>query len=80
MQTCILIEINQNNKSKTELLIFRHPNKILNYDLKIKLDGKRIYPSKYVKYQRNFRAHFGILIYPYLNWSYHIEHLAPKLS
>ena len=33
------------NASKTEMLIFRHPNKALNYDLKIKLDGKRLYPS-----------------------------------
>ena len=32
------------NKSKTEMLIFRHPNKTLDYDLKIKLDGKKIYP------------------------------------
>ena len=61
------------NKSKTEMLIFRHPNKTLDYDLKIKLDGKKIYPSKYVKY-------LGILIDPYLNWSYHIDLLAPKLS
>ena len=55
------------------MLIFRHPNKTLDYDLKIKLDGKRIYPSKYVKY-------LGILIDPYLHWSYHIDLLAPKLS
>ena len=55
------------------MLIFRHPNKTLDYDLKIKLDGKKIYPSKYVKYLR-------ILIDLYLNWSYHIDLLAPKLS
>ena len=61
------------NKSKTEMLIFRHPNKTLDYVLKIKLDGKKIYPSKYVKY-------LGILIDPYLNLSYHIDLLAPKLS
>ena len=30
------------NASKTELLLFRHPNKKLNYDLKIKIDGKVI--------------------------------------
>ena len=29
-----------------------HPNKTLNYDLKFKLDGKRLYPSRYVKYLR----------------------------
>ena len=59
------------NASKTE--IFRHPNKTLNYDLKINLDGKRLYPSRYVKYLR-------ILIDSHLNWSYHVELLAPKLS
>ena len=35
--------------------------------------GKRFTPQKYVKY-------LGILIDPYLNWSYHIDLLAPKLS
>ena len=45
----------------------------INYELKIKLDGKRIYPSKFVKY-------LGILIDPHLNWSYHVKTLAPKLS
>ena len=38
------------NRSKTELIIFKHPNKRLNYDLKIKLNGKRLYPSNVVKY------------------------------
>ena len=61
------------NASKTEMLIFCHPNKTLNYDLKINLDGKRLYPSRYVKY-------LGILIDSHLNWSYHVELLAPKLS
>ena len=61
------------NASKTEMLIFRHPNKPIEYDLKIKLDGKRLYSSKYVKY-------LGILLDPHLNWSYHVKTLAPKLS
>ena len=61
------------NTSKTEMLIFRHPNKIINYDLKIKMHGKRLYPSKYVKY-------LGILIDPQLNWGHHTDLLAPKLS
>ena len=61
------------NASKTEILIFRHRNKPLNYDLKIKLDGKRLYPSKYVKY-------LGILIDSQLSWSYHVKSLVPKLS
>ena len=61
------------NASKTEILIFRHHNKPLNYELKIKLDGKRLYPSQYVKY-------LGILIDSKLNWSYHIKALVPKLA
>ena len=61
------------NTSKTETLIFRHPNKVINYDLKVKMQGKRLYPSKYVKY-------LGILIDPHLNWSHHTDLLAPKLS
>ena len=61
------------NASKTEMLIFRHPNKKINYELKIKLDGKKILPSKYVKY-------LGILIDEHLNWSFHSSFLASKLS
>ena len=51
------------------MLIFRHPDKPINYDLKIKW----VYPSKYVKY-------LGILIDPRLNWNYHTKMLAPKFS
>ena len=61
------------NVSKTETLIFRHPNKPLNYDLKIKLDGKRLHPSKFVKY-------LGLLMDPNLNWSHHTKALASKLT
>ena len=61
------------NASKTELLIFRHPNKKINYDLKIKIDGKRLIPSKYIKY-------LGIVIDEHLNWNYHVDTLAPKLA
>ena len=57
------------NVSKTEILIFRHVNKPVNYDLRIKLDGQRIYPSNYVKY-------LGLLIDPHLNWSFHTKSLA----
>ena len=61
------------NASKTELLVFRHPNKKIDYDLKLKIDGKRLIPSKFVKY-------LGVLIDPHLNWSYHVDSLAIKLS
>ena len=61
------------NCSKTELIIFRHPNKLLNYDLKIKINGKKLEPSKQVKY-------LGVVLDPHLNWSYHIDGLATKLT
>ena len=61
------------NVSKTEILVFHHVNKTINYDLRIKLDGKRIYPSKYVKY-------LGLLIDSKLTWSFHIKSLASKLT
>ena len=61
------------NASKTELLVFRHPNKELNYDLKIKIDGKKLLPSNYVKY-------LGILIDSHLKWNYQTDNLASKLS
>ena len=53
--------------------MFRHPNKKLNYNLKIKIDGKRILPSNYVKY-------LGLYIDSHLKWNYHTDILAPKLS
>ena len=61
------------NVSKTEILLFRHVRKPINYDLKIKLDGKKLQPSKFVKY-------LGLLIDPHLNWSYHTKSLASKLN
>ena len=61
------------NAGKTEILVFRNPKKPMNYDPKIKIDGKRIYPSKYVKY-------LGILIDAHLTWQYHIKTLVPKLT
>ena len=54
-------------------MIFRHPNKPENYDLKIKVNGKRLIPSKSVKY-------LGIVLDPHLNWSFHVDSLAPKLT
>ena len=53
------------NTKKTELLIFRHPKKIVNYDIKIKLHGKRLYPSLFVKY-------LGVLIDCHLNFKTHM--------
>ena len=61
------------NTSKTEVLLFRHPNKCINYDLKIKIDGKKIIPSKFIKY-------LGIIIDCHLNWQIHANELSTKLS
>ena len=61
------------NTGKTELLLFHRAGKVLDYDLKIKLNGKRLIPSKYVKY-------LGILIDCHLNWNYQVSTLSAKLS
>ena len=53
------------NSSKTEMLLFRHPKRIVNYDLKIKIDGKRLIPSEYVKY-------LGLILDAHLNWKFHL--------
>ena len=60
------------NASKTELIIFRHHNKKINYNLKIKLDGKILHQSEYVKY-------LGILMDSSLNWRFQSNALATKL-
>ena len=52
------------NASKTELIIFRDPRKKSSYDLKIKIDGKKLIPSKFVKY-------LGVFIDSHLNWQIH---------
>ena len=61
------------NASKTKLIIFRHPNKVVNYNLKLKIDGKKLLPSTHVKY-------LGVLIDSHLSWSYHIDNISAKLS
>ena len=61
------------NNDKTELIIFHHPNKKLNFNLKIKLNGKKLSLSSYVKY-------LGILLDPHLNWGPHIDVLSSKLN
>ena len=61
------------NAGKTELVIFRHPNKKINYEFKIKINSQKIYESNYVKY-------LGILINSHLNWSYHFNSVSTKLA
>ena len=61
------------NSSKTEAILFRHPNKNIDYDLKLKIDGKIIFLTNSVKY-------LGILLDPHLHWKHHIHELNMKLS
>ena len=61
------------NCNKTELIIFRHPNKQINYELKIKINGKKLLPSTSVKY-------LGISLDPHLNWSHQVDSLSTKLT
>ena len=61
------------NVSKTDLIIFKPRMKKVDFDLKLKLSGKRIYPTKSVKY-------LGIKIDESLTWSEHINDIAIKLK
>ena len=51
----------------------RRKRKKSSHKIKIKLDGKKITPSRYVKY-------LGIVIDCHLSWKYHELELHPKLS
>ena len=54
------------NVSKTELILFKPKMKKLDFDLKLRLNDKRIYPTKAVKY-------LGIKIDENLTWIDHIN-------
>ena len=58
---------------KNELVIFKHQRKKLDSPTKIKLNRKRICPSKSVKY-------LGIKIDENLNWKQHIHDIEIKLN
>ena len=72
---CNWLKANKNslNSSKTEAILFRHPNKNIDYDLKLKIAGKRIFLTNSVKY-------LGIHLDPHLHWKYHIHELSIKLE
>ena len=55
------------------MLIFRDPRKQMTFDLKIKIDGKKILPCTSVK-------NLGIYIDCHLNWQTHRTELSVKLS
>ena len=55
------------------MLIFKSKQKKFEGDLKIKLSGKRLYPTESVKY-------FGVKIDTNLSWQYHVDDLSIKLN
>ena len=60
------------NVAKTEVIIFRRKKKQLDFDLNLKICGKKLQASSYVKY-------LGIYLDEYLDWSPHVNHLSHKL-
>ena len=54
------------NVKKTEMVIFKSKQKKFEGDLKIKLCGKRLYPTESFKY-------LGVKIYTNLSWQYHVN-------
>ena len=61
------------NVGKTELVVFTSSKKQLDSDLKIRLNGKRLYETDSVKY-------LEIQIDKRLTWKQHINHVALKLN
>ena len=61
------------NVKKTEMVIFKSKQKKFEGDLKIKLCGKRLYPTESVKY-------LSVKIDANLNWEYHVNDLSIKLN
>ena len=61
------------NVKKTEMVIFKSKQKKFEGDLKIKLCGKRLYPTGSVKY-------LGVKIDTNLSWQYHVNDLTIKLN
>ena len=60
------------NVRKTEMVIFKSKQKKLEGDLKIKLCGKRVYPTESVKYLGVIDAN--------LTWQHHVNDLSIKLN
>ena len=60
------------NVAKTEIILFKHKSKVIKFQFKIKLDGKRLIFKDYINY-------LGVLIDQPLNWSHHREKVAKNL-
>ena len=61
------------NVKKTEMVIFKSKQKKFEGDLKIKLSGKRLYPTEIVKY-------VSVKIHTNISWQYHVNDLSITLS
>ena len=57
------------NVSKTELIIFKPKRKSLYFNMKIKLNGKRLYPTHSLKF-------LGVKIDSNVNWKRHVNAVA----
>ena len=60
------------NVTKTEILFFRHPNKANTSLLRLKIDGKKLIPTHYVKY-------LGVYLDEFLSFKHHTNKLAKIL-
>ena len=58
--------------AKIEVIIFRRKKKQLDFDLNLKIFGKKHQASSYVK-------HLGIYLDQYIDWSPHVSNLSHKL-
>jgi len=61
------------NTSKTELIIFRSPNKPLKKNLNFRISGQHIFPTSQVTY-------LGVQLQEHLNWNSYMNELIPKLA
>ena len=61
------------NTKKTEIILFRSKNKIVNKHLNFRLSGTRINLSKTVKY-------LGLILDEHLSWDQHLKTLCTKVS
>ena len=61
------------NVEKTELVIFKSPRKVLFDEIKIKLTGKRLYPSNSLKY-------LSVSIDKFLHWHDQVNNITVKLN
>ena len=61
------------NVKRTEIVIFKSKQNKFESDLKIKLCGKRLYPTESVKY-------LGVKIDANLNWEHYVNDLSIKLN